>query len=209
MYNRDLEMKKCGKLAYIMEICLVRHGETDWNRIGKLQGHTDIELNATGIQQANACAEFLKQTDYELVLTSPLKRAKQTATIIANKKGLPIIEMPLFIERNYGAAEGLTPEERALKFPDFNYPNQESREALTNRVMLGLEQIRLQHNAKKIIVVAHGGVINSILAALSQNKIGSGKTKLTNACLSTIQFVDDHWQIINFNMDTHLNDKYR
>lgn len=187
-----------------MEICLVRHGETDWNRIGKLQGHTDIELNATGIEQANACADFLMQKHYELIYTSPLKRAKQTATIIASKTALPVVEIPLFIERNYGAAEGLTPDERKHKFPDLNYPNQESREALTQRVLLGLEQIQLQQKAKKIIVVAHGAVINSILAALSRNEIGSGKTKLTNACLSTIQFTENHWKIIDYNIDTHL-----
>jgi uncharacterized phosphatase len=188
-----------------MEICLVRHGETDWNRLGKLQGHTDIELNATGLCQAHACAEALMQLPYELVITSPLKRAKQTATIIANKKALPIVEMPQFIERNYGDAEGLMPEERAMKFPDLNYPNQESREALTQRVLLGLEQIRLQFHAQRLIVVAHGAVINSILAALSQNEIGSGKTKLKNACLSMIHYVENHWEIINYNMDTHLN----
>lgn len=188
-----------------MEICLVRHGETDWNRIGKLQGHTDIELNTTGITQANACADFLLQSNYELVITSPLKRAKKTATIIAERNSLPIIEMPIFKERNYGAAEGLTPEERAVKFPDLNYPNLESREALTNRVMLGLEQIHLQQKATKIIVVAHGAVINSILAAISHNEIGTGKTKLANACLSLIRFSENKWQIIDYNVVTHLN----
>lgn len=69
-----------------MEICLVRHGETDWNKVGKIQGHTDIELNENGIRQAYACAEYLNNAPFELIITSPLKRAKQTAEIIAEKR---------------------------------------------------------------------------------------------------------------------------
>lgn len=187
-----------------MEICLVRHGETDWNKVGKLQGHTDIELNQTGFTQATACAEFLSNFSYELIITSPLKRAKQTAIIISEKTGLSIIEMEQFLERNYGDAEGLTPEERNIKFPNFQYKNQESIENLRERVMQGLLQIQENQLASKIILVAHGAVINSILAVLSNNEIGSGKTKLDNACLSTIIYAQGDWKIESFNQVEHL-----
>ena len=188
-----------------MEICLVRHGETDWNKVGKLQGHTDIALNENGMKQAEMCAQFLKGNGYELVFTSPLKRAKQTAQIIAQKSALQIIEMPLFIERNYGNAEGMVYEERITKFPKRNYPNQESKEALIERVTKGLKQITEQHSENKIILVAHGAVINCILAILSNNEIGSGKTKLANACISEIEYKNSTWLIKYFNEITHLH----
>ena len=187
-----------------MEICLVRHGETDWNKAGKLQGHTDIELNENGLKQAEQCAQFLKGSGYEIVLTSPLKRAKQTAQIIAQNNALPIIEAPLFIERNYGQAEGMSYEERIEKFPNRNYPNQETKEALRERVIKGLKQIREQRSEQKIILVAHGGIINCILAVLSNDEIGSGKTKLANACLSEIIYEKNVWAIKSFNEITHL-----
>lgn len=187
-----------------MEICLVRHGETDWNKLGKLQGHTDIKLNSTGIIQANACADYLCKSSYELIITSPLKRAKQTAQIIAERNHIPIIEMSQFIERSYGDAEGLTQEERITKYPDLNYPNQESRESLSERVMLGLQKVQSEQDVKKLILVAHGAVINAILAVISNNEIGSGKTVLANACFSTIQFVDGNWHILNYNQVNHL-----
>ena len=187
-----------------MKICLVRHGETDWNKIGKLQGHTDIELNKNGILQANACADYLSNTPFDLIITSPLKRAKQTAEIIAEKKCLPLIEMQQFIERNYGDAEGMTEEVRLKKFPDLQYTNQESKEDLRTRVMSGLNQIQKEHKEYNIILVAHGAVINSILAILSNNEIGSGKTKLANACLSTIFYEQGIWKINNYNQVEHL-----
>ena len=187
-----------------MKICLVRHGETDWNKIGKLQGHTDIELNKRGILQANVCADYLSNTPFDLIITSPLKRAKQTAEIIAEKKCLPLIEMQQFIERNYGDAEGMTEEARLKKFPDLQYTNQESKEDLRTRVMNGLRQIQKEHKESNIILVAHGAVINSILAILSNNEIGSGKTKLANACLSTIYYEQGIWKIKNYNQVEHL-----
>lgn len=188
-----------------MEICLVRHGETDWNKSGKIQGHTDIELNKNGIIQANACANYLNNTPFELIITSPLKRAKQTAKIIAERKRLPLVEMDEFIERNYGDAEGMTVEECQIIFPDREYPNQESKEDVRERVMNGLQQIQKEHKVSNIILVAHGGVINSILAMLSNNEIGSGKKKLANACLSTIYYDQGIWKIKNFNEIGHLN----
>lgn len=188
-----------------MEICLVRHGETDWNKVGKLQGHTDIALNENGVKQAEICAQFLKESGYELVMTSPLKRAKRTAQIIAQKNALQIIELPLFIERYYGDAEGMSYEDRITQFPNRNYPNQETKEALIDRVMKGLKQITEERSEQKIILVAHGAVINCILAVLSNDEIGSGKTKLANACLSEIVYENNKWSIKSFNEITHLH----
>lgn len=111
-------------------ICLVRHGETDWNALGMIQGKTDIPLNQKGIKQAKECGVFLKSDTWDVIVTSPLTRAKQTAEIISSIIDKPSIEMADFIERDYGDAEGMTAEERMKTFPDKKYPNQEERSSL-------------------------------------------------------------------------------
>ena len=191
-------------------ICLVRHGETDWNKEGRVQGSIDIPLNEDGILQAQECAEFLQQFSWDIIITSPLQRAKQTAEIINEKLQIPFIVMDDFREKNYGDAEGMTIQERNTKFPDRKYPNEESRTILTDRVMNGINIIYKNYPNQKILLVAHGGVINAILADLSGGEIGSGKTKLVNACISNIYHSDKKWSIKDYNQIAHLskyNDK--
>lgn len=182
-------------------ICLVRHGETDWNREGRLQGKTDIPLNSVGVLQAGQCRDYLANEQWDAVISSPLARAKQTALIINEKIQLPFSEEKAFIERDYGDAEGLSIEERLSKFPDKKYPNQEDRSALIDRILLGLEEIVQEWPNKRIILVAHGAVINAILSILSNGEIGSSKTVLGNACLSEIEFDEGRW-VIHFYNDT-------
>ncbi|MCK1998637.1 histidine phosphatase family protein [Psychrobacillus psychrodurans] len=186
-------------------ICLVRHGETDWNVIGKLQGRTDIPLNEAGILQAEECSEFLKTSQWDVIITSPLKRAKQTAEIINKNVIVPVVEMEEFLERDYGDAEGMTYEERISKFPNKIYPNQEDRASFNKRVIDGIEKINQRYGDNKILLVAHGAVINTVLAILSNGEIGSGKTKLINACISNIYLHQDKWNIKDFNQISHLS----
>jgi uncharacterized phosphatase len=188
----------------ITTICLVRHGETEWNLIGKLQGRTDIPLNPTGIKQAEECSMFLSDFNWDVIIASPLKRAKQTAEIINIKLRLPIFEKEEFLERAYGDAEGMDMEERLNRFPDGIIPNQEDMHSLKQRVMEGINNINEKFPNKKVLLVAHGAVINSILATLSDGKIGSGKTKLINACISNIHFFENKWKIKDYNQVTHL-----
>src|SRR5215467_11482476 len=86
---------------------LFRHGETDWNREGRLQGHTDTPLNATGLAQAEALAEQLRTHRLEAVVSSDLLRAQTTARIVAETIGLPLFTEPGLREVDVGAAEGL------------------------------------------------------------------------------------------------------
>lgn len=185
-------------------ICLIRHGETDWNKEGRVQGQTDIPLNETGISQAKQCGKILQQSTWDMIITSPLQRAKQSATIINETLQLPMIEMEEFKERNYGDVEGMTVEERNKLYPNRNYPNQETQLELTDRVMKGIHKINETYYNKKILLVAHGGVINAILSHLSDGEIGSGKTKLLNACLSNIYLTEEKWHIKDYNQITHL-----
>nr|WP_249308211.1 histidine phosphatase family protein [Lederbergia citrea] len=184
---------------------MIRHGETDWNALGKIQGKTDIPLNKNGIQQAQECREFLKDSKWDVIITSPLKRAKQTAEIINEGLNVPLIEMDNFSERYFGDAEGMTLEERLTAYPDKNYPNQEDRLSFINRIMAGIKTINQKYGNRKVLLVVHGAVINAILATLSNGKIGSGKTTLINACISNIHFHEEKWEILNFNQVSHLS----
>jgi len=186
-------------------IRLIRHGETNWNKEGRIQGKTDIPLNETGRIQAEECAASLKHSEWDIIISSPLKRAKQTAEIINKNLHLPIMEMSAFAERNYGDAEGMHFQERDKLFPNREYPNQESRASLTARVMDGIQTIHETYPHKKVLLISHGGAINAILAVLSDGKIGSGKTKLINASMSNIYHHEDKWHIKDFNQVTHLS----
>ena len=186
-----------------MKICLVRHGETDWNKLGRLQGSSDIPLNDTGIMQATLAAQALKNGGYEIVITSPLTRAKQTAQIIADLSGLSLIEMDAFKERCFGDAEGLLKEEREQLYPDNKFPNLESYEDLAARLRKGLTEVtRLPY--ENVLIVAHGAAINCILAIFSNFEIGSGKTVLLNACTSIITYENEEWKIERYNDVSHL-----
>lgn len=90
-----------------MGILLTRHGQTEWNVLGKVQGRADIELNEKGIKQAQETGEVLKNEKIDLIICSPLIRAKQTAKIINENKNIPIIYDEDIIERDFGEFEGI------------------------------------------------------------------------------------------------------
>ena len=83
----------------ITTICLVRHGQTDWNALGKLQGQTDIPLNELGKIQARQCGEFLSEEDWDVIISSPLKRARETAEIISNYIEVPVLKKKHSLKR--------------------------------------------------------------------------------------------------------------
>ena len=190
-----------------MFICMVRHGETDWNAAKKLQGQTDIPLNDRGRQQAREAGLYLKKQSWDIVITSPLSRAMETANIICEQLG-PIQQevMPAFSERYFGKAEGLTKEERYRLYPASADLGEEDLEQFKTRIMNGLSQIKDEYkNAQRVLLIAHGAVINAILSTLTNGKIGTGKTRLMNACLSNLHCENDQWHVQNYNETSHLS----
>ncbi len=180
-------------------ICILRHGETDWNAQGKLQGREDVELNDAGRAQANDISEYFKTEQWDVVVSSPLKRAYETAQIIASNIGIDIVHVfNEIIERDYGSASGLLPEERKTKFPD-GIPDQEEFEHLRVRAIEGITKIARTFEGKKIIVVSHGGLTNSILYTLSNSAFGSFKTRLKNGCINKITYSDNKWTVNFYN----------
>jgi len=184
-----------------MNICVVRHGETDWNAEGRIQGREDIPLNGNGMAQARRCGEALRGGDWRAILTSPLKRARRTAEIIAEALGIPdVVDDPDLMERDYGNLSGLTATERATEFPEGTHAGVEAWEDLRDRiiraVLRGAEKCAPGEN---IIVVSHGGAINALLAHLSGGEYGSGKTWLKNACVSLLEYQNGALRVIYYN----------
>lgn len=180
-------------------ICIVRHGETDWNAQGRLQGREDIELNDSGREQAFKMANYLGKETWDAVVSSPLKRAYETAQIIARRLSISDIQVEEQItERDYGEASGLWPEERRSRFPDA-IPGQEDFELLRQRAMSGLEKIASVNNGKKIIVISHGALTNSILYTLSGGEFGSFKTRLKNGCINQLTLNNGKWTVDFYN----------
>ena len=152
------------------EILLARHGETDWNAGRRVQGHTDIPLNAAGGDQARALAEELAAEPLAAVFSSDLSRALDTATAVADLHGLDVTVDPRLREKNFGTWEGLTDIEIAERFPDAHrgqWGDGESTEEVAERVMRVLEDIRELHPDGPVLVVSHGGPLRAALHALA------------------------------------------
>ena len=151
-----------------MKIYVVRHGQTDYNINGLFQGRKDIPLNSVGIKQAEETAQKFKNISVDIILVSPLTRAKETAKYISNVTGVkPIIEQDL-IERNFGDMEGKPNREYCnIKMlldyeKNYNICNVEPIQSLFKRVSDCLDKIIDKYMGKNVVLVTHGGVAQAI-----------------------------------------------
>ena len=151
------------------ELLLVRHGETDWNREHRIQGHTDLPLNATGLEQARALADSLAATALTAVYSSDLSRALQTATAVATVHGLAVQFDRDLREKNFGSWEGLTDTDVAERFPNAvrgRWGDGETTDEVAARAVRAIERIRARHLTGAVLVVSHGGTLRAILGHL-------------------------------------------
>ncbi len=152
-------------------LLFVRHGETDWNADGRLQGHTDRPLNEYGRRQARELAERLAPEGAAAIYASDLARAKETAEIVGAELGLPVVTDPDLRERNWGSWEGLTPAEReAVDFEG------ESPEEHRERMVRAMERIAASHPGERVVVVTHGGSmrrIQAVVTGIAQPVVGN------------------------------------
>jgi broad specificity phosphatase PhoE len=159
----------------VTTLLLVRHGETDWNRDGRWQGHSDTHLNDVGREQAVRVAGELDGVD--VLYASDLARARETAEIVAARLGLPVRLDERLRERSFGAWEGKTAPEIEAEFRDAHArwlagagPGAEDAEAFADfaaRVQAFLADVLAAHPDETVLVVAHGGSIRVIHAFAS------------------------------------------
>ncbi|CAK7340244.1 unnamed protein product [Dovyalis caffra] len=199
------------------EIVLVRHGETNWNAAGRIQGQLESELNEVGQKQAVAIAERLaKELKPTIVYSSDLKRARDTADLIAKKCFCPeVIVVPELKERHVGSIQGLFWNEGKEKEPEaydafFSPQNDleiagggESFNQLCDRSFAALEKIASKHNGERVIVVTHGGVLRAIYMRITEE---SSCGKLLNASVNVVHVSDKKWEVKSWSDVAHLSD---
>jgi uncharacterized phosphatase len=179
-----------------MTIAFIRHGQTDWNAEGRMQGSSDIPLNDTGRQQAHDAVGVLDGTDWDVIVSSPLSRARETAQIVADDLGIELgRSYDLLIERHYGAGEGLTLEEIDARWPDRQYPGLESLDSVVARGTGALQQIADEYPDRNVVIVCHGTIIRYTLASLADRTFDH----ILNGSVSTVDLVQGSWQVLTVN----------
>ena len=148
----------------------LRHGETDWNKAGRIQGTTDIPLNATGIAQARAAAKALAAEKFDRVIASPLSRALETARIVNQAHGRPLHEDAALMERGFGSFEGhgITELKRRHGIPMTQSlttilpPDAEQWDATLRRTRGAIRAWTERYPDETLLFVSHGGVFGAL-----------------------------------------------
>ncbi|MDD2360831.1 MAG: alpha-ribazole phosphatase [Syntrophaceticus schinkii] len=181
-------------------LLLVRHGETIWNHTSRYQGHTDIELSETGREQARSLAKRLKTEKVKAVYSSDLKRAFETASILASPHNLPVKATKELREINFGDWEGLTYQEimeeyRELASEWYQHPGKiripggETFTDVKERAYNTILELARQNDPGTIIVVAHGGTIRAIICGLLDIDLNHAfQIRQDNTALNIIEY---------------------
>ncbi|MPW15868.1 histidine phosphatase family protein [Paraburkholderia sp. CNPSo 3157] len=204
------------------QILFIRHGETDWNRIKRIQGHIDIPLATSGFEQAQRLAErFAREAEggarLDAVYSSDLLRAQQTARPFADLLGLSLQLSEGLRERNYGAFQGHDSEEIARRFPDeyaqwqtrdpgFSPPEGESQRVFYHRVLHAIEPIVAAHPNGRIACVAHGGVLDCVYRFANGLPLDAPRNyALLNTSVNVVDYADGRATVATWADVTHLD----
>ena len=197
-------------VKHVTELCLVRHGQTDWNRQEIIQGREDNPLNALGRRQAEESAAFLSQEEWDVIVASPLSRAVDTASYIATACGMDtegIILDERFIEREFGYASGKPVKGiyEAVQADDRErIPGLESEDEMRNRVLEGMTHLVDTHPGKRIIIVCHSHAIKAALSAVDDTY--TFRHAMRNACSNYITYQDGQFYVKAVNVADHITD---
>jgi len=215
-------------LGKVPRLCLIRHGETEWNTARRIQGHTDTALNPQGLRQAEALtAHFTALAQrhaarFPAVYSSDLLRARDTAAPIAAALGCPLHLLPQLRERHYGVLEGLTYDEIREQFPDahaaleqrlpeYAMPGGESLAQAFARVSALLAELSLNHPGDTLIVVTHGGILDLVNRFVRQRPLNAPRDfPVPNAALNWLRRETDplsdirSWKIERWAETAHL-----
>ncbi len=201
------------------EILLIRHGETEWNKLGKFQGTVDIPLSDEGRSQAMALKKSL-HGDFQAVYASPLVRAMETARILCQDTRQQVIPCEGMKEINFGAWEGLTLDEIKNTYPselaawrsdEKNGPFVGGDISIRNASIRAAKAIRAvaeKHPDEKVLIIAHGGIIKAGLIGLFEWKMTMyHHFYVGNTAISKVNFRSPDYPILeSFNDTCHLKE---
>ena len=176
---------------------MFRHGQTEWNINLRLQGTADIPLNKTGIDQVAQAAAFIG--DWDVLLTSPLARARHSAEILSPALNLEPVVSERLLERSFGIGEGMTYEQWRRRYAQLeSIPGAESETSVFSRCKKLLDEIKLEHSGKRVLVVTHGALIRFVLNLVTDNKLPPKGERLMNASLHTFRHKGT-WEVDGWN----------
>lgn len=203
------------------EILLIRHGETDWNRVRRMQGHIDIALNQHGRLQARALGRALAAERPAAIYASDLQRARDTAQAVADVHGMTVqIELALR-ERCYGAFEGLMYDEISRHYPEAfaqwrardphaRFPAgervAETTHEFTLRAVDAVTALARRHRGEKILVLTHGGVLDALYRAAHGISLDAERHfDIKNAAINRLQWDGERMQVVQWAEVGHLD----
>ena len=199
-------------------IFFIRHGQTLWNKTLRYQGHSDIELSAEGLAQAEQVSLRLRREPFSAIYCSDLVRAVVTAEKVAAPHSLPVVAMPEFREVGFGEWEGLKYDqicsgwsseiENFFRFPSkVQIPGGESFHDVQKRTNAGLEILRQRHDGECIAVVTHGGAIRTMLcSALGIHLDNLWSFRQDNTAVNIVEYEERHNILRLVNDVNHLYD---
>ncbi|MEX1165349.1 MAG: histidine phosphatase family protein [Hydrogenophaga sp.] len=200
----------------VTRIIAVRHGETAWNRDTRIQGHTDIPLNAHGQWQAAQLALALQDESFAACYASDLSRASATAQAVAQRHQLPVNTHTGLRERCFGAFEGQTWSELETNFPaetlvwrkrapDFAPKGGESLQQLQTRVVTTVTELAARHPGEQILMVAHGGVLDILYRAATRLDLQAPRSwELTNTAINRLLWSPEGLSLVGWADTQHL-----
>jgi broad specificity phosphatase PhoE len=198
-------------------IFLVRHGETQWNAEDRMQGQVlHVGLNEKGMRQARLLSKRLEKEKIDLVYSSPMERALQTAEIIAEPHDISVITHAGLTERSHGHVDGLTKEEFRRLHPHIYAVYEKTRELpgvegaetmkqLEERGFAAFSEIVDGNPNKNILIVAHGGILKNIIARIGGSHHSTFKQG--NCCLNIVRYDGKGFRIESINNLSHLEGK--
>lgn len=198
------------------ELIVIRHGETDWNRQHRFQGQVDVPLNPAGHAQARRVAEHLAAERVDVLLTSDLSRARQTAAPLAAAWGLPAEPDAQLREQHFGLVDGLEVAAVQREHPalwaawvaqqaDFEIPGGESIRQFHARVIAALQRLVRAHAGRRVAVVSHGGVLDALWRHAQGLPLqGTRRCPMPNGGINRLVWADGRLQVRQWAEAGHL-----
>jgi probable phosphoglycerate mutase len=203
-------------LARPTRLCVVRHGETEWNAGKRIQGQIDIPLSAVGHAQARATGNALRDEGFAALYSSDLIRTRQTAEATAHLAHLPLQLMPGLRERHYGLFQGLTYAEAAAQHPD-DYARHHARDPrfvptggeslldLAARIGSTCDDIVRRHPGAAVVLFTHGGVLDILHRQASGQPLTAPRDfAIPNCAINWFEVVNGCWTVLSWAERGHL-----
>ena len=199
-------------------ICLIRHGETDWNVEKRIQGHIDIPLNETGRAQALAMAFNAAHQRFHAIYSSDLLRAVETAKVLAQREDQAVKPLPQLRERHYGVFQGITAAEGAGLYPqayahyvardlEYDFESGESLRGFADRVTDGIDWLLRHHSGQTIAAVSHSGVLDVVYRRATGRQLHTPRDfVIPNCALNWFHFDGRGWHLESWADRHYLHD---